>query len=74
MVYKIQPETVKSKIFTHFNFITKPARGFLIKLKRVNILDFIVSGCILYTKISRIVILGVVFLVYSPDFLFQGLQ
>ena len=24
LVYKIQPEITKSKIFTHFNFITKP--------------------------------------------------
>ena len=31
-------------------------------LKRVKILDFIISGCILYTKISRMVIFGLVFL------------
>ena len=64
LVYKIQPETIKSKIFTRFNFIKKPCAGFVIKLKCVKILDFTVSGCILYTKISRMVILGLVFLVY----------
>ena len=32
------------------------------KLKRVKILDFIIFGCILYTKISRMVIFGLVFL------------
>ena len=31
-------------------------------LKRVKILDFIISGCILYTKISGMVIFGLVFL------------
>ena len=38
--------------------------GFVIKLKRINILDFIISGCILYTKISRMVIFRLVFLLY----------
>ena len=37
--------------------------GFVIKLKRVKFLDFIISGCILYTKISRMIIFGLVFLV-----------
>ena len=36
----------------------------MIELKRVTILDFIISGCILYTKGSRMVIFGLVFLVY----------
>ena len=31
-------------------------------MKRVKILDFVISGCILYTKISRMVIFGLVFL------------
>ena len=47
MVYKIQPEIFKFKTFARFNFA--------IKLKRVKILDFIISGSILYTKISRMV-------------------
>ena len=66
LVNKIQPEIMKSKIFTRFNFITKPCPwlGFGIKLKRVKILDLIISGCILYTKISRMVIFGLDFLVY----------
>ena len=35
------------------------------KLKRVKILDFIISGCIiLYIKISRMVIFRLVFLIY----------
>ena len=34
------------------------------KLKRVKILDFIIFGCILYTKISRMVIFRLVFLLY----------
>ena len=38
--------------------------GIVIKLNRLKILDFIISGCILYTKISRMVIFGLVFLVY----------
>ena len=37
------------------------------KSKRVKILDFIISGCILYIKISRIVIFGLVFLVCYND-------
>ena len=48
-ICKIQSEIIKSKI---------------LKLKRVKILDFIISGCILYTKISTIVIFGLVFLVH----------
>ena len=36
--------------------------SFVIKLKRVKILDFIISGCILHTKISRMVIFRLVFL------------
>ena len=59
LVYKIQPEIIKSKIFTHFN-----ANGVVIKLKRVKILDFIISGCIVYTKFSRMVIFGLVFVLY----------
>ena len=38
--------------------------GFVIKLKRVKILHFIISDCILYTKISKMVIFGLVFLEY----------
>ena len=57
LVNKIQPEIIKSKIFMR-------EHGFVIKLKRVKILDFIISGCILYTKISRMVIFGLVFLLY----------
>ena len=38
--------------------------GFVIKLKRVKILDLAISDCILYTKISKMVIFGLVFLVY----------
>ena len=37
---------------------------FVIKLKRERILDFVISGCILYTKISRMVIFGL-FTIYS---------
>ena len=29
-VYKIQPEIIKSKIFTHFNFITKQISGIIL--------------------------------------------
>ena len=47
LVYKIQPEIMKSKIFTRFNF---------------KILDFIISDCILHIEISRMVIFGLVFL------------
>ena len=36
----------------------------IIKLKRVKILDFFISGCILHTKISRMVIFGLDFLLY----------
>ena len=57
LVNKIQPEIIKSKIFMC-------EHGFVIKLKRVKILDFVISGCILYTKISRMVIFGLVFLLY----------
>ena len=39
-------------------------QGFVIKLKRVKILDFIISDCLLYAKISRMVIFGLVFLLY----------
>ena len=64
LVYKIQPEKIKSKIFTCFNFITKPCsqknknnysceHGFVVNLERVKILDFIVSGFILYIKIFQ---------------------
>ena len=46
-------------------FSTKPyEHGFVIKLEHVKILDFIISSCILYTKISRMIIFGLVFLVY----------
>ena len=38
--------------------------GFVIKLKRIKVLDFIISGYILYTKFFRMVIFGLVFLVY----------
>ena len=55
---------MKSKIFTCFNFITKPCSQ---ELKRVKILDFIISDCILYSKISRMVIFGLVFLVYFAN-------
>ena len=61
LLYKIQSEIMKSKIFTRFNSCE---HGFVIKLKHVKILDFIISGYILYTKISRIVIFGLVSLVY----------
>ena len=33
-------------------------------LKHIKILDFTIFGCISYTKISRMVIFGLVFLVY----------
>ena len=33
-------------------------------MKHVKILDFVISGWILYTKISRMVIFGLVFLLY----------
>ena len=38
--------------------------GFVITLKRIKVLDFIISGYLLYTKIFRMVIFGLVFLVY----------
>ena len=40
-------------------------------MKRVKILDFIISGCILYTKISRVVIFGLVSLVYFSHSLLE---
>ena len=40
LVYKIQPEIMKSKIFTRFNFITKPC-------SLVNMVVFLVVFCIL---------------------------
>ena len=46
----------------HGDFVQE--HGFVKKLKRIKILDFIISGCILYTNISRMVIFGLVFLVY----------
>ena len=33
-------------------------------MKRVKILDFMISGCVLYSKSSRMVILGLVFLLF----------
>ena len=56
LVYKIQQEIIKSKSFMRFNFITKPCskkQGFVIKLKPVKNLNFIISGCVLYTKFSE---------------------
>ena len=67
LVYKIQPEMIKFKFFTGFNFIKKVCffeHGFVIKLKRIKDLDSIISCCILYTKISRMVIFGLYFLLY----------
>ena len=48
LVYKIiKAQVTKFKIFTRFNFITKPCSFlwtcFVIKLKRIKILDFIIS-------------------------------
>ena len=46
LVYRTQPDIIKSKIFTRVNyykamfFISKP--WFILKLKRVKILDFII--------------------------------
>ena len=59
-------EIIKSKIFMRFNFITKHVHknehGFVIKLKRVKILNFVTCAfIILYTKIS------ISPLVFSPD-------
>ena len=71
LLYKIQPEIMKSKIFTRFNSCE---HGFVIKLKHVKILDFIISGYILYTKISRIVIFGLVFLVYFMQINYSDLS
>ena len=68
LVYKIQQETIKSKSFMRFNFITKPCskkQGFVIKLKPVKNLNFIISGCNLYIKIFRMVTFGLFFLLYK---------
>ena len=40
-------------------------------MKRIKTLDFIISGCILYTKISRVVIFGLVSLVYFSHSLLE---
>ena len=61
-LYKIQPEIIKFKIFTCFNFITKYYNK--VEMRK----DFIISGCILYTKISGIVIFGVVLLYFNSKF------
>ena len=45
-------------MFTRMN---KDEHDFVIKLKRVKILYFIISGCILYTKISRMIIFEWIF-------------
>ena len=50
------------KLWYDFKGFTTCEHGFAIKLKYVKILNFIVSGCILYTKIPRIVIFELVFL------------
>ena len=64
---KTNIEIIKTKTFTHIStllqsHVHKNEHGFVIKLKRVKALDFIISGCILYTKICRMVIFGSVFL------------
>ena len=50
------------------SYVHSCEHDFVIKLKRVlkrvKILDFIISGGILYTKISRMVIFGLVFVLY----------
>ena len=45
--------------------VYKNEQGFVINLKHIKILDFVISGCILCTKISRMVIFGLVFLLYT---------
>ena len=69
LVYKVQPEIIKLKslcisTLLQSNVHKTCEHGFVIKLKCVKILNFVISGCILYTKISRMVIFGLVFLLY----------
>ena len=53
LVYKIQPEIMES-----LRVSALLQSHFVIKLERVEKLEFIISGCILHTKISRMVICG----------------
>ena len=68
MVYKIQPEIVKSKTLRVSTLLQIHVRkniflwtwlcNFVIKLDHVKILDFIISVCILYKNNSRMIIFG----------------
>ena len=72
---KTNIEITKSKIFTRFNFITKLCSQewtwLCNKLKHGKILDFVISGCILYTKISKMVIFGLFFLLFTHLLIFS---
>ena len=62
---KTNIEIIKTKTFTHIStllqsHVHKNEHGFVIKLKRVRILDFVTYGCMLYTKITGMVIFGLV--------------
>ena len=45
-------------------FTSNNENGFTIKLKHIKILDFIICGCGFYTKISRMVIFGLIFALF----------
>ena len=58
----ITPSTSRTMFKNH---VQKPCSWFCNKVDTCKILNFIISGCILCDKISRIVIFGLVFLLSS---------
>ena len=52
-------------------YVHKNEHGFVIKFKRVKIIDFVIPGCIFYTKISKMVIFGLFFLLFTHVLIFS---
>ena len=53
------------------SYVHKNEHGFVIKMKHGKILDFVISGCILYAKISKMVIFGLFFLLFTHLLIFS---
>ena len=75
LLYQTQPEIKKNLkslnvsilLQSHVHMFTCE-HGFVIKLKRIKILDFIISGCVSYTNKFRMLVFRLVFLLYFLRF------
>ena len=75
LLYKTQLEIKKilkslrvSTLLQSYVHMFTCEHGFVIKLKRVKILDFIISGCVSYTNKFRMLFFRLVFLLYFLRF------